>query len=137
MTTIYIDIKCTPKCYLVLSGKRRDKIIEINKIYNADCMSVLQDLEPESVNLALTDTPYGEVNRDSNGLRTLNKENADIMTFNLDEFLKELYRVTKGTIIIFCGQHQFSDIKKFLHRDKHRKKELFVNLSGRKQIQVQ
>lgn len=35
------------------------------------------------VNLTITDIPYGEVNRDSNGLRTLDKENADIMTFDL------------------------------------------------------
>lgn len=63
--------------------------------------------------MTLTDIPYGEVNRKSNGLRTLDKENADIMTFDLDEFLKEIYRVTKGTIIIFCGKEQVSPIHKF------------------------
>lgn len=76
-------------------------------------MSVLQDLESESVNLTLTDIPYGEVNRDSNGLRTLDKENADVMTFDLEEFLKEVDRVTKGTIIIFCGKEQLSQIHKY------------------------
>lgn len=65
------------------------------------------------VDLTLTDIPYGEVNRDSNGLRTLNKKNADIMTFNLEDFLSQVYRVTNGTIIIFCGQHQISEIKNF------------------------
>lgn len=87
--------------------------MEINKIYNGDCMTILQDLEDNSVNMTLTDIPYGEVNRDSNGLRTLNKENADVMTFDLEEFLKEIFRVTSGTIIIFCGKEQLSQIHKF------------------------
>lgn len=63
--------------------------------------------------LTLTDIPYGEVNRDSNGLRNLNKKTADILTFNLTTFLEELFRVTKSTIIIFCGKEQLSEIHKF------------------------
>ena len=43
----------------------------------------MRDMEDESVNLTLTDIPYGEVNRDSNGLRTLDKEAADVMTFDM------------------------------------------------------
>lgn len=49
----------------------------------------------------------------NNGLRTFDKGAADIMTFDLQEFLGELYRVTSGTIIIFCGQRQISDIFRF------------------------
>jgi len=70
-------------------------------------------MKENSVNMTLTDIPYGEVNRDSNGLRNLDKEDADVMTFNLEEFLNEIYRVTKSTVIIFCGQHQLSEIKIF------------------------
>lgn len=40
-------------------------------------------MESDSVNLTLTDIPYGVVSRDDNGLRNLDKENADIMTFEL------------------------------------------------------
>lgn len=63
--------------------------------------------------LTLTDIPYGEVNRSSNGLRSLNKEDADIMTFNLQDFLNEVYRVTKSTIIVFCGKEQISEIHSY------------------------
>jgi DNA modification methylase len=87
--------------------------MELNKIIHGDCMQNLQNLDDNTINMTLTDIPYGEVNRDSNGLRTLDKENADIMTFNLEEFLKELYRVTNGTIIIFCGKELISPIHKF------------------------
>lgn len=65
--------------------------------------------------LTLTDIPYGEVNRSSNGLRNLDKEDADILTFNLQDFLKEIYEVTKSTIIIFCGKKQNS-VTDYLHK---------------------
>lgn len=87
--------------------------MELNKIYNAGCMEFMGGILDNSFNLTLTDIPYGEVNRDSNGLRALNKEEADVPTFELHTFLTEIYRVTKGTIIIFCGQHQISEIKNF------------------------
>lgn len=44
-------------------------------------------MESNSVNLTLTDIPFGKVNRNDNGLRNLNKENADVITFKLKEFL--------------------------------------------------
>lgn len=70
-------------------------------------------MENGYVHLTLTDIPYGEVNRNSNGLRTLDKESADVMTFKMNEFLNEVYRVTNGTIIIFCGKEQLSEIHKY------------------------
>lgn len=76
-------------------------------------MALLQGMDKNSVDLTLTDIPYGEVNRNSNGLRVLNKEKADVMIFDLNEFLDEVYRVTKSTIIMFCGQHQLSHIKSY------------------------
>lgn len=78
-------------------------------------------MEDGSVDLTLTDIPYGVVNRDSNGLRNLNKEEADIMTFDLQDFLSEVYRVTSGTIIIFCSKEQISEIYSFFdHKQKNK-----------------
>ena len=65
-------------------------------------MEYMSKVENNAFNLTLTDIPYGEVNRDSNGLRNLDKNIADVMTFKLNDFLNEVYRVTEGTIIIFC-----------------------------------
>lgn len=70
----------------------------------------MRSLDNDIINLTLTDIPYDSVNRSSNGLRNLDKGNADILTFNLQSFLDELYRITKGTIIIFCGMNQVSEI---------------------------
>ena len=84
-----------------------------------DYMKIMSD---DCVHLTLTDIPYGVVNRDSNGLRNLNKEEADVMTFDLSDFLSEVYRVTSGTIIIFCSKEQISEIYKFF--DEKQKKKL-------------
>ena len=75
-----------------------------------DCIKVMNKLEDSCVNFTLTDIPYDSVNRKSNGLRELNKGNADILTFDLEKFLEEVYRVTSGTIVIFCGMNQVSSI---------------------------
>lgn len=95
---------------------------DINSINNDDCMNYMKTMSDECVDLTLTDIPYGEVNRDSNGLRNLNKEEADVMTFDIQEFLTEVYRVTKGTIIIFCGKEQLSEIYKFFSDKQKRNK---------------
>ena len=87
--------------------------MNINTIYNCDCMKLLPKMLENSVNLTLTDIPYDVVNRNDNGLRTLSKDNADKLTFEIKLFLEELYRITKGTIIIFCAKEQLSYIYKF------------------------
>lgn len=81
------------------------------KLYNDDCMNLLPSLADGSISLTLTDIPYDEVNRESNGLRNLNKSDADIITFPLDEFIDEVVRVTSGSIYIFCGSVQVSYIR--------------------------
>lgn len=76
-------------------------------------MNIMPKMEDNSVDFTLTDIPYNAVNRSDNGIRKLDKECADIITFDLNDFLKEVYRVTKNNICIFCGREQFSDIYKF------------------------
>ena len=102
------------------------------ELWQGDCLELMKDIPDGSVDLVLTDIPYGECNRNDNGLRNLNKENADIETFNLQEFLREIYRVTKGTIIVFCGQHQFSEIKNFFQEKQDKSKGTVRQLVWRK-----
>lgn len=42
-------------------------------------------------------------------------------TFDLSNFLNEVYRVTSGTIVVFCGKEQISDIYRYFQekQDKH------------------
>ena len=87
--------------------------IELN---NIDCMEYMKTMKLNSVTSTITDIPYGEVSRSNNGLSQMknsDKGAADIVTFDLEKFLSEVYRVTKDNIIIFCGKGQFSDIFNF------------------------
>ena len=85
------------------------------KLLQGDCMELMNNIPNESVDLVLTDIPYNVVNREDNGLRKLDKENADILTFDLINFLEQLYDKAKSTIIIFCGKEQVSIIHSFFN----------------------
>ena len=85
-------------------------MIEINKIINGDCIDGMKQMGDNSVDFTLTDIPYNVVNRQSNGLRNLDKGFADELTFDLQEFLDNVYRVSKNSICIFCSKEQFSEI---------------------------
>ena len=82
-------------------------------MFNTDCMDIMSKMDDGCVDFTLTDIPYGSVNRDSNGLRNLDKGNADIITFDLTTFLDGIYRVTSNSICVFCGREQFSQICQF------------------------
>ena len=90
----------------------------INTLINADCLQVLPKIKSKTIDLILTDIPYGEVNRSSNGLRNLTKETADHVTFNLEDFLSEVNRVCRGTHYIFCGTLQISTILYYFKQNK-------------------
>lgn len=72
-----------------------------------NCLELIKDIPKQR--MLLTDIPYEEVNRKDNGLRNLNKDKADIKTFEIKDFLNIIY--DKADIfIIFCGQNQISEI---------------------------
>ena len=85
--------------------------MELDTIYNEDCLEGMKRIPDGSVDLVLTDIPYNEVNRESNGLRNLDKESADIGDFDLTELTETICRKTKGSVYMFCGINQVSDIR--------------------------
>lgn len=84
-----------------------------------DCLELMKDIPKQR--MLLTDIPYEEVNRKDNGLRNLNKDKADVKTFDLDIFLNTIY--DKADIfVIFCGNEQYSTIYKFFSEKQKQKK---------------
>jgi DNA modification methylase len=81
------------------------------EIYNEDAIKGLSSLNDDCCQLILTDIPYGEVNRKSNGLRNLNKDDADTLNFDLNDFIELCVKKSKGSIYIFCGTEQVSGIR--------------------------
>lgn len=84
--------------------------METKKIYNVDCILGMKMLPSKSVDMVLTDIPYGEVNRMSGGLRNLDKGKADECTVDLKVICAEFARVCTGTVYIFCGIKQISEL---------------------------
>ena len=74
-----------------------------NRLYHGDCMEMMKYMPDNSVNFTLTDIPYDAVNRADNGLRNLNKGKADIITFDLELFLSNVYRITAKYTNTVCG----------------------------------
>lgn len=96
------------------------------KLYNGDCLEIMDKLIKEGikVDMVLTDIPYGEVNRaKESGLRKLKKGNADVETFELSELLPRIENICNGSIYIFCGIEQVSEIRKFF-----REKDMLTRL---------
>ena len=85
-------------------------------------MQYMKTLPNNSVDMTLTDIPYGAVTRNTNGLTKISNLDtlgtADKKFFDELEFCKEVYRITKNTICIFCGKEQFSIIFNFFTQKK-------------------
>ena len=88
--------------------------MDTNIIYNENCLKIMKNMEDKSVDFILTDIPYDEVSRTTNGLSQMKSldtlGSADKATFDLNEFLPEVYRICKNSVCIFCGREQFSEI---------------------------
>ena len=82
----------------------------IDKAICGDCMKIMPPMPDNCVPMTLTDIPYGVVTRPDSGLRSLDKGDADVETFNINEFMSEIIRVTAGSIYVFCSSEQISPI---------------------------
>ena len=82
-------------------------------LYCGDCLEILPTLEPGSVDAVVTDIPYGEVNRESGGLRSLDKGFADVETFSLEFAASQSCRLGKS-VYMWCGIEQVSELRQRL-----------------------
>ena len=76
----------------------------INKIHNADCLELMKDIPDKSIDLVLTDPPYGIGNKFKGGKKSkLNKFNK-IVEKGWDKaptqiYFDEIFRISKNQII--------------------------------------
>ena len=82
-------------------------MLEINKIYNADCLELMKQLPDKCVDLVLTDPPYGIIKGIKlNGMDTTST--ASKWDFKPDkEYFDEIFRISKNQII--WGMQYFTD----------------------------
>lgn len=88
-------------------------------LLNGDCFELLKDIRSESVDMILTDPPYG-MNYQSN-MRTVNKYDKIKNDGNLDWLdgtVAEMYRVAKDNTAhyVFCSFHMIDKFKQSLQK---------------------
>ncbi len=125
-TTAYKKLKMKQEAILnaeLVKRLKRRGVIDVPNVHHADCLDHLKIMEAESVDLILTDPPYGiDIGKaDTFGKRTLQKTYADgdFETFDLlDKVFAELNRVLKTNrhAVIFCGVDKFPRVKQLLEK---------------------
>ena len=100
-----------------------------NLILNGNCLDWLKEIPNESVDMVLTDPPYG-MNYQSN--RRVVKDKFDKIANDnnldwIDEFISESYRVMKNNtaIYIFCSWHKIDIFKQAIEK-KFKLKNIIV-----------
>jgi site-specific DNA-methyltransferase (adenine-specific) len=74
-------------------------------IYHGDCREILPHIVP--VDLVLTDPPYNAINRETGGLRSLDKGGADSLPVDIPA-LAPLFAAKAPTVYCWCGHEQLS-----------------------------
>ena len=87
------------------------EIIGDATLYLGDCAEILPTLD--KVDAVVTDPPYGVINRDSGGLRSLDVGVADIVDFDEQWIASEFARLA-NSVYIWCGTEQVSEYRKAL-----------------------
>lgn len=83
------------------------------ELLNGDCLELMKDIKNESVNLVITDPPYGidlTPQREGGkfkGTKVINDDNLEWLPTLVDE----LYRVSKNVVCVFCGWQTIDKFK--------------------------
>jgi site-specific DNA-methyltransferase (adenine-specific) len=100
-------------------------IVGMIELIHGDCLEEMKKIPDGSVDLVLTDIPYGEVTKNgaerakySGQLRKIDKGVADSLTFDVNSLLLEIKRVSCGSVYIFCGIEQIQSIYTFFAQEK-------------------
>lgn len=75
--------------------------IELNKVYNEDCLETMSKMDNEFVDLTITSPPYDDLRTYNNHVKG-NETKYKGYSFPFEEIAKELYRITKeGGIVVW------------------------------------
>ena len=76
-------------------------MVEINKLYNEDCLLTMLNMSDESVDLVLTSPPYDDL-RTYNKHLSGNKTEFNGYSFPFEEIARELFRIIKkGGVVVW------------------------------------
>lgn len=72
--------------------------MELNRIYNMDCLEYMKTLPDKCVDLCLTDPPYG-IGISSNPVRQKHAKKDWDSSIPIDDIFKEIFRISKNQVI--------------------------------------
>lgn len=84
--------------------------MELNKIYCGDCLEVMKGMPDKSIDLVLTDPPYGMEFRSNHRINKHDKIAGDDKY--PVEVLKEFFRIAKRGVYIFCRWDNIAELPK-------------------------
>lgn len=101
---------------------------KFNTIYNIDCMEFMKNISSNYFDHIITDIPYEIYSKEydlskkskstNSHKKAFQKTNADILKFNLNDFISEIIRITKYNFIIFCSFEQIYLLSKSFNRQQ-------------------
>ena len=89
------------------------KLNENIELIQGDCLELMKNIEDESIDLVITDPPYGinlTPQRENGKFKNTKVINDDNLNW-LSTLVDELYRVSKNTVCIFCGWQTIDKFK--------------------------
>lgn len=87
--------------------------MELDIIYNEDCIDGMKSIPDESIDLIVTDPPYGidlTPQRENGKFKNTKVANDDNLEW-LDGFVEQIYRVSKNVVCVFCGWQKIDVFK--------------------------
>ena len=87
-------------------------------IKQGDCLELMKDIPDESIDLVITDPPYGigltpqRITGKFKGTIVLNDDNLEW----LDNWIEEIYRISKNIVCVFCGWQKVDVFKQSLEK---------------------
>jgi len=88
-----------------------------NKIICGDCLEILPKIPDGSIELVVTDIPYNEVNRETGGLRNIDKGSADDAFVSIPLLVEQIVRLANSAYV-WCGIEQVSDLRREFVRNR-------------------
>ena len=84
---------------------------KINKVNQQDCLDLMKEMSDKCVDLVITDIPYN-ISQENGGLREIDFGEWDkgITIEMVLNWTREMIRISKNGVYIFCADEQFSFI---------------------------
>jgi len=97
----------------IVCSEQDELTLNVNSIYNGDCLELMKKIPNESIDMILTDPPYGIGFRSGHRKNKYDTIKNDDNLDWLDGFVDETYRVAKNNTAhyIFCSFHNIDVFK--------------------------